>query len=222
MTEMEQADWASRWSEGRIGFHQSSVSNFLDKYAERAWGGEPGGRFLVPLCGKSLDMVFLADRDAEAVVGVEYVEQAVEEFFAERGLEPEVESGPPLRYEAGPYTLFASDFFAIGTGDVGRIDKAFDRAALIALDPETRVRYAEQMGALLPAGAVTLLITFDYDQSQMSGPPFAVAPAEVEEIFAAGFEVERLETREVEENHFRSVGVTEMRESAFKLTRRGA
>ena len=88
---MEQADWSSRWSEGRIAFNQPSVSDFLELYAERVWGEGPS-RVLVPLCGKTLDMVYLAERGAD-VVGVEFVEQGVREFFDERGLEPERDAG---------------------------------------------------------------------------------------------------------------------------------
>ncbi len=215
---MERADWTSRWSEGRIGFHQGRYSDFLERHADRAWGTEGPGRVLVPLSGKSLDMVFLADRGAE-VVGVEYVEQAVLEFFAERELEPEVEDGPPKRFAAAPYELFAADFFTIGKDAAGRIDAVFDRAALVALDRPTRARYAAHLRELMPAGSVSLLITFDYEQSQMEGPPFAVAPEEVEELFADGFEIERLEERELVDQRFRDRGLSSMREIAFALSR---
>ena len=82
---MELADWGDRWHEGRIPFHQSNVTDLLAQHAEHVWGTESMGRVLVPLCGKSLDMVFLADR-ADSIVGVEFVEQAVKDFFAEQGL----------------------------------------------------------------------------------------------------------------------------------------
>ena len=215
---MEQSDWASRWSEGRIGFHQQSVSDFLATYAERAWGDGPIGRVLVPLCGKSLDMVFLAERGGE-VIGVEYVEQALSDFFAERGLTPAIERAPAVRYSAGAYTLFASDFFDVGLEQVGMIDAVFDRAALVALDAETRVRYAAHLRSLMPAGARILLITFDYEQSEMDGPPFAVSGEEVERLFADGFEVEHLRTREILPEQFRARGLTGMREAAFVITR---
>ncbi len=215
---MEQADWTSRWSEGRIGFHQSSPSGFLERFADRAWGAAGPARALVPLSGKSLDMVFLAERGAE-VVGVEYVEQAVHEFFAERGLEPDVAAGPPMRFAAAPYELLVADFFAVGVDDVGPVDAVFDRAALVALDRPTRARYAAHLRALMPVGSRGLLITFDYEQSQMEGPPFAVAPEEVEELFADGFEIEQLEERELVDQRFRDRGLTSMREIAFALTR---
>ena len=176
------------------------------------------GRVYVPLCGKSLDMVFLAARAGE-VVGVEYVEQAVVEFFAERGLTPGIDSGPPIRYSAANYRIFAADFFSVTEQHLGPIDAVFDRAALIALDQGTRVRYAAHLRALLSAGARVLLVTLDYDQTEMSGPPFAVPPDQVLRLYADGFEVEHLETRDALSDAFRSQGLTAMRESAFRLTR---
>lgn len=215
---MKQTDWASRWQDGRTGFHQSDVSDFLGKYAETVWGQADLGRVLVPLCGKSLDMVFLAERAAE-VVGVEFVEQAVREFFAERGLSPDVQTSPAIRYSAGKHVLYAADFFSVTPEMLGTVDTVFDRAALIALDPPTRIRYADHLRALLPKRAKALLISLDYDQAEMEGPPFAVSPEEVERLFSDGFRLKHLETRTALEDEFRARGVSAMRESAFALTR---
>ena len=176
------------------------------------------GRVLVPLCGKSLDMVFLAER-ADAVVGVEFVEKAVSDFFVEHDLAPDVDAGPPTRYHADRYTLFAADFFAVTEDHVGRVDAVFDRAALVALEPAVRIRYADQMRSHLRAGVKMLLITFDYDQSKMNGPPFAVSDGEVHRLFADSFAIKHLETRSVLEERFRERGVSTMTESAFALTR---
>jgi thiopurine S-methyltransferase len=216
---MERSDWESRWSEGHTAFHQSTTTPVLDAYADRVWGDAPIGRIYVPLCGKSLDMVFLAERGAE-VVGVEFVTQAVEEFFAERGLAPEVAAGPPLRLHSGPYTLFAADIFGLTADDVGPLDGVFDRAALVALDADARSRYADQLRTLLVDGTRMLLVTFDYDQDTMQGPPFAVSHDEVDRLFADGFQIEHLGTRDVLDDDFRSRGLTTMSESAVLLTRR--
>jgi len=216
---MEFEDWDERWREGHIPFHQADVTDLLHQCAGRVWGDGILDRVLVPLCGKSLDMVYLAGR-AAAVVGVEFVEQAVREFFTEQGLEPQVGAWPPVRYDADRYTLFAADMFQVTEKDTGPIDAVFDRAALVALDAETRVRYAEHLRRLLPVGARMLLITFDYDQSQMGGPPFAVPEDEVEQLFGEGFSIEHLETRDALNAQFRDRGLTVFTESAFALTRR--
>lgn len=215
---MERSDWESRWSEGHTPFHQASATPALAAHAETVWGEGPPGRIYVPLCGKSLDMVFLADRGAE-VVGVEFVEQAVQEFFAERGLAPEVEAGPPLRYRAGPYALLAADIFSLDGDDLGPLDGVFDRAALVALDADARRRYADQLRSVLSDGARSLLVTFDYDQEAMDGPPFAVSLDEVEQLFGEGFAIEHLATRDVLDDDFRARGLHSLRESAVLLTR---
>ncbi|NOX29799.1 MAG: thiopurine S-methyltransferase, partial [Actinobacteria bacterium] len=135
---MQLSDWDQRWTEGRIDFHQQDVSDFLTKYADRVWGESDLSRVLVPLCGKSLDMVFLAER-SRAVVGVEFVTQAVVEFFAEQGLTPAVDTEDRRKYVADRYALFAADFFDVSAQDVGPVDAVFDRASLVALNTETRV-----------------------------------------------------------------------------------
>ncbi len=216
---MKLQDWGDRWAKGQIGFHQASATDALVTYADTVWGSAPIGRVLVPLCGKSLDLEYLAQR-SEAVVGVEYAVQAIEEFFAERELSPAVEPGTPARYRLGRYDLFAGDFFDVTTEHVGVVDAAFDRAALVALEADVRVRYVAHMRSLLPAGAKTLLVTFDYDQSQMNGPPFAVSDDEVRSLYRDGFDLEHLETRDVLNDVFRGRGLQAMTESAFVVTRR--
>ncbi len=216
---MERADWESRWDEGRTAFHRTEVNELVGRYADRVWGSEPLEQVLVPLCGKSIDMAFLAER-ARSVVGVEFVEQAVEEFFIERGLSPRVDPGRFNRHRAGPYTIYAADFFSITPDLTGRSDAALDRASLVTLDQEGRPRYVEHLHSLLCEGARTLLVTFDYDQSLMSGPPFAVSDEEVERLFSSGFELELLERRDVLGPQFRARGLTAMTESAFALTRK--
>lgn len=215
---MSELDWQERWREGRIGFHQQRYTQALVQYADELWGTGGLGRVLVPLCGKTLDMVYLRER-ADEVVGVEYVRQAVEEFFDERGLEPVIDAGPPLRYRAGGYTLYVADFFDVTRADVGEIDAVFDRASLVALPPDVRPRYADHLRTLLPSGARMLLVTFDYHQSRMNGPPFSVPPEEVDELFADGFALEQRGRRDVLDDNFRQRGLDAMHETVFFATR---
>lgn len=215
---MSEKDWADAWERGQIGFHQSETNDFLARFGQRVWGDTPG-RVLVPLCGKSLDMVHLRGT-ATAVVGVEFVEQAVAEFFAERELEPVIERTPPVRYEAGNYTLFAADFFSITIHHVGPIDSVFDRASIVALDADTRARYAEHLATLLRSGAQVLLITFVYNQEFMAGPPFSVPDDEVQLLFGEKFDIEHLETVDALNDEMRSRGATTFESVAYKMVRR--
>ncbi len=215
---MSDKDWADAWEHGQIGFHQSETNDFLARLGEQVLGETPG-RVLVPLCGKTLDMVHLANT-ADAVIGVEFVEQAVQEFFAERGLVAKVDATPPVRYESGPYTLFAADFFSINTEHTGEINSVFDRASIVALDADTRARYAQHLASLLSAGATVLLITFDYNQSFMAGPPFAVPDEEVHALFETNFTIEHLETIDALNDEMRSRGATTFESTAYKMVRR--
>ncbi|MFT5434540.1 MAG: thiopurine S-methyltransferase, partial [Myxococcota bacterium] len=197
---------------------QADVSHFLSKYAQQVWGDEAVGGMYVPLCGKSLDLAFLAGH-AETVLGVEYADQAIEEFFVERGLEPTIEAGPPRRYRADNYVLFAGDYYDVTSEHLGPLDAVFDRASLVALEPETRMKYADHMRSLMAAGSKMLLLTFAYDQSEMNGPPWSVPEDEVESVYANGFDIQHLETRDATDDQFRSRGLSTMIESAYLLTR---
>lgn len=189
---MEREFWRSRWSEGRIGFHEGQPNTYLARHLGVLGAGR---RVLVPLCGKAEDLAFLAGRGHQ-VVGVEWVEEAVRAFYEEHQLRPEISSqGPFIRYHADSITLFAGDFFACTSESLGPIDALFDRAALIALPPQRRAAYAKHLRVLMPAGTPGLLVTLDYPQHQMSGPPFSVPESELRALFA-GLSLERLSAKQ--------------------------
>src|SRR5262245_40223150 len=122
--------WFQRWREGRIGFHEGAPNRFLVKYGDRLTGAR---RILVPLCGKTEDLAYLASRGHD-VVGIELVEDAVRQFFAEHHLTPSItQRGPFTNYTAGAITIVVGDFFATSPDLVGSIDAIYDRAALVAL-----------------------------------------------------------------------------------------
>ncbi|MGZ8248938.1 thiopurine S-methyltransferase, partial [Methylomagnum sp.] len=170
---MDTEFWLEKWESREIGFHRDAVNQQLERHwpslgigAERA--------VLVPLCGKSLDLVYLR-RLGHPMVGVELSPLAVREFFAEQGLQPESRDlGDGLRaFEAEGVCLIQGDFFALRREDLPEIGAVYDRAALIAMPPETQPRYAAQLVALLPEEAPMLLITLEYDNDEMQGPPFS-------------------------------------------------
>lgn len=184
--------WMARWREGRIGFHEGRTNATLARQVEFLG---PERRVLVPLCGKAEDLSFLASRGHQ-VVGVELVRDAVVAFFAEHGLTPRVTQTPRFeRFEAEGLLLLVGDFFALRSEDVGAIDALYDRAAMIALPSELRGKYVAKLRALLPSGAPGILVTVDYPQDQMSGPPFSVTEEEVRRHYD-GVQVERVESQE--------------------------
>lgn len=211
--------WQARWSRNEIGFHLAEVNPFLLRHWS-ALALAAGSRVLVPLCGKSLDLLWLAQQ-GYPVRGVELAEQAVTDFFAELGREPRVEQrGALRRYSDGDIEILQGDFFALGAADVADCRGLYDRAALIALPPEMRVAYARHLAAILPARVDGLLVTLEYAQQQMSGPPFAVLAQEVRERFA-GWQVDELERLDVlaQNRRFADRGVQHLEEVAFRLRR---
>lgn len=175
--------WETAWAERRIGFHQPEVN--ADLVSEAGWFlDDKPHRVLVPLCGKTVDMAWMAARGHE-VVGVELTEQGAHEFFADRGLTPTASSvGAFTALRAGAITILRGDIFDLHTADEAPFDRIWDRAAMIALPPDLRPRYQAQMADLVGAGATMLLNVLEYDPTRMTGPPFSVPAAEVEAAFA--------------------------------------
>jgi len=218
---MHEEFWQARWARNEIGFHSSEVNPALQTH----WSAlqlAPGSGVLVPLCGKSLDMPWLATQ-GYPVLGVELTEKAVQDFFAEQGLTAEVRpDGALRRHQAQGIAVLQGDFFAVTPAQTAGCSGYYDRAALIALPAPMRRRYVAQLQALLPSGCRGLLVTLDYPQEQMNGPPFAVSDAEVRELYADGWQIELLEEADVlaENAQIAARGVSLLRLRAYRLTRR--
>jgi thiopurine S-methyltransferase len=217
---MDPEFWHQRWADNLIGFHQSTVNAHLLQFWPRL-GVAPGGTVLVPLCGKSLDMGWLAAR--HSVLGVELSARAVEAFYHDHGLQPLCrETGPFSVYEAAGVTLYCGDFLALQPAHTVAVTAVYDRAALIALPGTMRPGYARQLTRLTVPGTPLLLIVLDYDQTQMQGPPFAVEHDEVETLFGADWQIESLQREEIldQEPRFRERGLSRLAEHVYLLRRR--
>jgi len=214
---MEPAFWHKKWADNQIGFHQAQASPYLQRYWP-ALGLPAGSRVLVPLCGKSLDLAWLAGQ-GHRVLGIELSRRAVEDFFLERGLAAQVsQHGAFEAWRSGDVEIWCGDFFALQADDVADCAALYDRAALIALPPPMRERYRALLSQLMPAGGKGLLVTLDYDQSLLAGPPFAVADAEVRQGYA-GWQVDALEVNELieESPKFQQAGMTSLLERVYCL-----
>ena len=178
---MEPDFWRERWAENKIGFHEGAPNTMLVSHLYRL----AGHRVLVPLCGKTEDLAYLAAQ-GKRVIGVELVEDAVAQFFAEHEVTPTITTHDGLReYTAGEITIFAGDWFAVTAAHTGPIEGFYDRAALIALPAEMRVRYLEHLRSVVPENTRGLLITVDYDAAQFQAPPHPVPDSEVQAHYAA-------------------------------------
>lgn len=181
---MEPSFWHARWQEGQIGFHRASVHPDLLAHAASAWGPGPQ-RVLVPLCGKSHDLPYLAAQ-GHTVVGAELSPLAVAALHAEHQLPAQPVSRGPLRVWDNPgLRVLEGDFFLATPDDGGGpCTAAWDRAALVALAPDQRAAYVAHLRTWLQPGAVLLLNTFQYDQSRHDGPPWSVDDDVVHALFA--------------------------------------
>jgi thiopurine S-methyltransferase len=185
--------WRERWHKGQIGFHQADVETFLAAHFGRL-GLARGSTVFVPLCGKSLDLLWLAEQGHQ-VVGVEVSALACEAFFSENRIavsEPVTEGRFRVhRAKDRPITIYEGDFFELQSSQVGSIDALYDRASLIALPRDVRQRYVQHLKtALLAPHTRGLLITVAYDQSTFPGPPHSVPPEEVEALWQDRFRIE--------------------------------
>ncbi|HGY9640068.1 TPA: thiopurine S-methyltransferase [Pseudomonas putida] len=216
---MEPAFWQQRWADNQIGFHQAQVNPYLQTYWPQLQLA-PGSRVLVPLCGKSLDLAWLAGQ-GHRVLGVELSRRAVEDFFREHGLEAEVrQQGAFEVWRSGDVQLWCGDFFALRAEDVADCVGLYDRAAVIALPVQMRARYMQLLSGLLPTSCRGLVVTLEYDQSLLAGPPFSVRDEELRQGFA-GWQVEQLEAVEVieESPKFVQVGASSLLERVYRLSR---
>lgn len=176
---MDPEFWRSRWAEKQIGFHEGRPNHFLLKHIDRLTG-----RVLVPLCGKSEDLAYLAGQGHE-VVGIELVESAVVEFFDEHEILPTVtRMAGVAEYVCAGITIIAGDLFATTRELVGRVDSIYDRGAMVALPPDMRRRYVHHLRQIAPATQRVLLVTVDYPDGAMNGPPFSVHESEVRAQYA--------------------------------------
>lgn len=189
---MEQEFWQKRWQNKEIAFHEAKPNALLTTHFPKL-GVRPGNRIFVPLCGKSADVAWLASRECK-VTGIELNRTAVEELFAEAGLEPEVISlDNHILFRSGEISVFIGDFFSLTSEMIGPVDSVYDRAALVAMPPGMRQDYAHHLVAIT-GSAPQLLVTYDYDQAQTNGPPFSVPQSVVCDLYSSTHSCEHLES----------------------------
>jgi thiopurine S-methyltransferase len=212
--------WHQRWRIGQIGFHQSAV----DRHLKQHWpdlGLAANSRVLVPLCGKTLDLMWLRDR-GHSVAGVELSAVAVESFCMEQGVTAKRRTLDHFDvYEAPQIQLYRGDFFRITPELLGLFAAVYDRASLISWTPELRSAYVAHITALSKPGTLTLLIAMEYPQAQMQGPPFSVSAEDVDRLYSSSHAIQQLSRQDIlaNEPRLRSRGLTQLQEVCYRLTR---
>lgn len=192
-----QADyWHQKWADNKIGFHQERPNKRLEHHwPELDLAGNE--TVFVPLCGKSLDMLWL-HRQGHSVLGIELSEKAVASFFSDNALpftRCEAEDGF-LVYsgtaDAEGIQILVGDYFQLTPDHLAHCRALYDRAALIAMQDEMRRRYAAHLAHTLAADTRGLLLAISYDEGRMQGPPFSVPEENVRELLGEHFDVAEL------------------------------
>ncbi|MDH5387871.1 MAG: thiopurine S-methyltransferase [Gammaproteobacteria bacterium] len=227
---MQQDFWLERWQKGETGFHQEQLNPYLAHFY-----GDKGAplekrqalKVFVPLCGKSVDMLWLAQNGYQ-VLGNECSEIAVKAFFETHDLEYQIIKEPLFnRYVSAAKQAQASieivqgDFFDLVTDDLKGVTDIYDRASMIALPDAMRIDYFKKMVELQAEGMRTLLITLTYPQQEMSGPPFSVTEEELNKLYSEKFKIDKLLGKDIlaDEPRFQQRGLSALYETAYKLTR---
>lgn len=213
--------WLQRWREGRTGFHRDAPMPLLVQH----WPAlklPADSRILVPMCGKSQDMPWLAEQGYR-VLGVELSPLAVQQFLDENKLHAAVHDSPLGRhYTTDRMELIQGDVLALDDATLATCAAVYDRAAVIALPADMRRRYARELYGRLPPSCHGLMITLDYPQAEMDGPPFCVDAGEVQALFGNTFDIELLERRDIlaSQPKFTAQGVTALHTDVYALRRK--
>ncbi|GBG24270.1 Thiopurine S-methyltransferase [Hondaea fermentalgiana] len=204
--------WTEKFQETQPFWHIDAVNKRLLQFKDEFIQHGARHSFLVPLCGKSLDLIWLSQFGF--VAGVEISQDAIDQFRAENRLEWDAtaleQSDKALFRATVPSTanevaIAKMDFFNLppGWSDIGassrrrKFDRAWDRAALVAIDPPMRSEYVDAFVQQLSNDAVVLLSSFVYPEGAHAGPPFCVPETEVRALYEPYFHVDLLMQRPI-------------------------
>ncbi len=198
--------WHDKWQSGQLGFHLEDTNAALVKYWPKL-DIDKTCEVLVPLCGKSLDMLWLRQQGHE-ILGVELSQIAARDFFEDNKLKYETTKDDKFQnYTGDGITIAVGDFFDLNEARTTNIKAVYDRAALIALPPSLQKKYVAHLESLLAPGAQILLVTLEYDPADLDGPPFSIPGPQVQEHFAHWCQITQLKTTALTD--FRDIAANE-------------
>jgi thiopurine S-methyltransferase len=84
-----------------------------------------------------------------------------------------------------------------------------------------RRRYVDHLLRVVPDGCRMLLLTFEYDQNVVAGPPHCVLPEEVNEHYSERCEIKQLDSivTSALPPHFIEQGVAQVAEGVYLITK---
>ena len=212
-------DWHSHWTRKSPGFHEGQVNSYLQQFLP-LYDLQPGDTIFIPLCGKAVDILWLSQQGYH-VIGVELSEIAIKSFFEESDIDFEkAESENLVVYKAENITLYQGDYMNLQSEYLKGCKLVYDRASIVAIESFNRKAYKRKMLEIIPTGTPMLLVTLDYDQDVMQGPPFSVPVSEITELYKPEYKLELLQSSEqIEERpKWREIGLQSLLESALRLS----
>lgn len=208
--------YGKKWEHKKIGFHLSDVNHVLQTHVDKLLSTKKDDdngdvvedvcrnrRVFVPLCGKTVDMPFLS-HIADEVVGVEGIRRALEEFMQEHPdlkVECTGTANGFERFEGERITLLRGDFFDLDdTPAGGKFGAIYDRASIVAIEPNLRQDYVEILGKLIAPGGKILLVVLERhgeEEAMKKGPPYSIQESVARELFEGKEWVESMTLLEV-------------------------
>ncbi|WDE03519.1 thiopurine S-methyltransferase [Thalassomonas viridans] len=218
---MDKVFWHKCWERNALGFHQQEIHPFLSRYLENLLRDEDGHVF-VPLCGKSLDMAWLAER--MQVSGAELSEIACRDFFREKGIDYQSRhQGDFQLFSYDNLTLWQGDFFKLSPELPPRVDWIYDRASLVALPEGMQQAYVDKLLTFMTTDTRILLVSVEYPPEEMAGPPFPVFEQDIRRLFAKdkNLKIEKLASLVHEDKRFaqRTFDVSSLAETLYLISR---
>ncbi|HAB37249.1 MAG TPA: thiopurine S-methyltransferase [Rhodobacteraceae bacterium] len=194
---MDSEFWHQRWQRKEIGFHKEDPNIYLTEHWHTL--NIPNNSLVfVPLCGKSQDMLWLVAQ-RHKVLGVELSEIAVREFFEGAKIHPKItKNGELVQYDSPNITIYSGDLFTLKADHFKQVQAVYDRGALVALPEKMRQAYIAHLRNNLPQAINGLLVTMEYNQNLTPGPPFSLAPTEIQKLFEGFDDVSDIATDDIE------------------------
>jgi len=219
MWNKDKNDWLKIWETGDTKFHSAKITPELIKYLPKT-RIKPGECVLVPLCGKSKDMFWLAEQGYQ-VIGVELSSKACEEFFIDHGLQPQITKEKRfIKYHYQNITLLCGDFFDLKNEDIPDIKLIYDWKALIALPPKIQKKYVAHLMHCVDNQADMLLLSID-SPDKINGAPYPITPQEINKLFSHYFMIQLLENKVIAElaEHLIELGYRKASATIYLLSR---
>ncbi|KAM9824203.1 putative thiopurine S-methyltransferase [Neosynchiropus ocellatus] len=220
---MDLGEWNQFWHDDQVGFHMPEVHRMLKKYLDQLLAGRTKVRFFFPLCGKAVDMKWLADM-GHPVVGVEISEKAVRQFFEENNLPYTEEAVPAIpgakvfKNSEKNISLYQCDLYDFTSSIEGQFGAIWDRGSMVAINPKDREKYAALMMSLMADDCAFLLDTLIYDSALYEGPPFLVPDEQVQALFGGRCDIKCLQSEDIMSDLWKSLGLESIVEHVILIT----